>query len=157
MNRLQEIQDKPDTKALRTKPRGDQKPDISMRGSRAGAHVSYSREEQDEEEEEYEDRLSPDDSILILTGANASGKSVYLKTVALIIFMVSHQSCSVVQASGCFVTYARNYHLISPLLLPLQAHIGSFVPASAAIIGLTDKIMTRVSTRESMSKVKLVC
>jgi len=40
------------------------------------------------EEEEYSDLLSPDDSILILTGANASGKSVFLKTVAIIVYMV---------------------------------------------------------------------
>lgn len=40
-------------------------------------------------EEEYSDLLSPDDSILILTGANASGKSVFLKTVAIIVYMVS--------------------------------------------------------------------
>lgn len=40
------------------------------------------------DEEEYSDLLSPDDSILILTGANASGKSVFLKTVALIVYMV---------------------------------------------------------------------
>lgn len=56
----------------------------------------------------------------LLTGANFSGKSVYMKQVAIIVFM---------------------------------AHIGSFVPAERAVIGLTDKIFTRVSTRESVSKV----
>ena len=30
---------------------------------------------------------------------------------------------------------------------------GSFVPADAAVIGLTDKILTRVTTRETVSRV----
>ncbi|KAF2804902.1 uncharacterized protein BDZ99DRAFT_425101 [Mytilinidion resinicola] len=60
-------------------------------------------------------------SLLILTGPNFSGKSVYLKQVALIVFM---------------------------------AHIGSFVPAESARIGLTDKILTRVSTRETVSRIQ---
>ncbi|KAF3043231.1 MutS protein msh5 [Didymella heteroderae] len=58
-------------------------------------------------------------SMLVLTGPNYSGKSVYLKQVALIIFM---------------------------------AHVGSFVPAKCAKIGLTDKILSRVSTRETVSR-----
>lgn len=58
-------------------------------------------------------------STLIITGPNHSGKSVYLKQVALIVYL---------------------------------AHIGSFVPAGSATIGLTDKILTRISTRESVSR-----
>lgn len=58
-------------------------------------------------------------SALILTGPNYSGKSVYLKQVALIVFM---------------------------------AHVGSFVPAESARIGLTDKILSRVTTRETVSR-----
>jgi len=61
-------------------------------------------------------------SMILVTGPNFSGKSVYLKQVAIIVFM---------------------------------AHIGSFVPATKADIGLTDKIMTRVATRESVSRVSL--
>lgn len=57
--------------------------------------------------------------MLVLTGPNYSGKSVYLKQVALIIFM---------------------------------AHVGSFVPAESARIGLTDKILSRVTTRETVSR-----
>lgn len=60
-------------------------------------------------------------SMIVLTGPNFSGKSVYLKQVALIVYM---------------------------------AHIGSFVPAEGACIGLTDKILTRISTRESVSKMQ---
>ncbi|KAI5479415.1 hypothetical protein MNV49_003559 [Pseudohyphozyma bogoriensis] len=58
-------------------------------------------------------------SMLIVTGANYSGKSIYLKQVALITFM---------------------------------AHLGSFVPAEAALIGVTDRILTRISTRETISR-----
>jgi DNA mismatch repair protein MSH5 len=55
---------------------------------------------------------------LILTGPNHSGKSVYLKQTAIIVYL---------------------------------AHIGSFVPATQAIVGLTDCILTCISPRESMS------
>lgn len=60
-------------------------------------------------------------SMLLMTGPNYSGKSVFLKQVAIIVYM---------------------------------AHIGSYVPAEAAKIGLTDKILTRISTRESVSRVQ---
>ncbi|PGH01372.1 DNA mismatch repair protein MSH5 [Blastomyces parvus] len=55
-------------------------------------------------------------SMLLLTGPNFSGKSVYLKQVALIVYM---------------------------------SHIGSFVPAESAKIGITDRILTRITTRET--------
>ncbi|KAI9322167.1 DNA mismatch repair protein MutS [Dichotomocladium elegans] len=58
-------------------------------------------------------------SVALLTGANFSGKSVYVRQVALIVYM---------------------------------AHIGSFVPASRAIIGLTDKMFTCVQAAETVSK-----
>lgn len=58
-------------------------------------------------------------SLLMMTGPNYSGKSVYLKQIALIVYM---------------------------------AQIGSFVPADSARIGLTDKILTRISTQESVSR-----
>ncbi|KAI7782338.1 hypothetical protein LA080_013613 [Diaporthe eres] len=58
-------------------------------------------------------------SMLVMTGPNHSGKSVYLKQVALIVYL---------------------------------AHIGSFVPADQACIGLTDRLLTRIATRESVSR-----
>ncbi|RCH88492.1 MutS protein msh5 [Rhizopus azygosporus] len=58
-------------------------------------------------------------SIQVVTGANFSGKSVYLKQVALITYM---------------------------------AHIGSFVPAQETIIGITDRIYTRIQTLETILK-----
>ncbi|KAI9708990.1 MAG: hypothetical protein M1812_007803 [Candelaria pacifica] len=60
-------------------------------------------------------------STLMMTGPNYSGKSVFLKQIALIVYM---------------------------------AHIGSFVPAERAKIGLTDKILTRIATRETVSKIQ---
>ena len=60
-------------------------------------------------------------SMVLMTGPNYSGKSVYLKQVAIIVYM---------------------------------AHIGSFVPAEAAKIGRTDKIMTRIRTGESVSRIQ---
>ena len=59
--------------------------------------------------------------MVLMTGPNYSGKSVYLKQVAIVVYM---------------------------------AHIGSFVPAEAAKIGITDKILTRISTRESVSRIQ---
>ena len=58
-------------------------------------------------------------NMLMLTGPNYSGKSVYLKQVALIIYL---------------------------------AQIGSFVPADSCIVGVTDKILTRITTTETVSK-----
>ena len=58
--------------------------------------------------------------ITLLTGANYSGKTVYLTQIALIVYM---------------------------------AHIGSFVPAKSATIGITDRILARISNRESISRV----
>ncbi|KAI1322005.1 muts domain V-domain-containing protein [Xylariaceae sp. FL0255] len=58
-------------------------------------------------------------STIVLTGPNHSGKSVYLKQVAIIVYL---------------------------------SHIGCFVPAEHAEIGLTDRILTRVATRESVAR-----
>ncbi|KAJ5634012.1 DNA mismatch repair protein MutS core [Penicillium herquei] len=60
-------------------------------------------------------------SMLLLTGPNYSGKSVYMKQVALIVYL---------------------------------AQIGSFVPAESAALGITDKILTKINTQESVSKIQ---
>ncbi|KGO72917.1 DNA mismatch repair protein MutS, core [Penicillium italicum] len=60
-------------------------------------------------------------SMLLLTGPNYSGKSVYIKQVALIVYL---------------------------------AQVGSFVPADSAELGVTDKILTKINTQESVSKVQ---
>jgi DNA mismatch repair protein MSH5 len=84
--------------------------DVQARGTAVPATIATSIE-------------APQDgpSVLIMTGPNYSGKSVYLKQVALIVYM---------------------------------AHVGSFVPAEAATIGITDKILTRITTRESVSRMQ---
>ncbi|KAK8048556.1 dna mismatch repair protein msh5 protein [Apiospora phragmitis] len=58
-------------------------------------------------------------STVILTGPNHSGKSIYLKQIALIVYL---------------------------------AHLGCFVPADRARIGITDRILTRIATRESVTR-----
>lgn len=69
------------------------------------------------------DSTSSEDSniptLLLITGPNYSGKSVYLKQVALIGYL---------------------------------AQVGSFVPARQASLGIIDRVMTRVTTRETVSK-----
>ncbi|KAH1888505.1 hypothetical protein KXW42_000019 [Aspergillus fumigatus] len=60
-------------------------------------------------------------SMLILTGPNYSGKSVYVKQVALNVYL---------------------------------AQVGSFVPAEKAEIGVADKILVKMNSQESVSKIQ---
>ncbi|CAG8717154.1 11818_t:CDS:10, partial [Dentiscutata erythropus] len=80
-----------------------------------------------DDDEMYEDSLTDEkdtyNSVMLLSGANYSGKSVYLKQVALIVYMT---------------------------------HIGSFVPAESATIGLTDKIFTRIQTKETIQSAFMI-
>lgn len=62
--------------------------------------------------------ISSDKNVALITGPNTSGKSVYLKQVALIVYL---------------------------------SHIGSFVPCEKARIGLTDAILTRINSVETVS------
>lgn len=114
LSRLEQLQNKPDVGAYkraemraarlaarardraceaRESKKVDRKDDIEG-DSDGQQEEDASRDDQEngeaweEDVDEEESLLSPDDSILILTGANASGKSVFLKTVALIVYMV---------------------------------------------------------------------
>lgn len=60
-----------------------------------------------------------ENQVSIITGANASGKSLYLSQIGLIVYM---------------------------------AHLGCYIPAEYAKIGVTDKILTRIATMESLEK-----
>lgn len=46
----------------------------------------------------------------------------------------------------------KSIYLKQTAIITYLAHIGSFVPATQAVIGLTDKILTRISTKESVSR-----
>jgi len=82
-------------------------------------------------------------SVVLLTGANYSGKSVYLKQVF---------SISIRLKIGCSHCVHGTYRKVESVAKYLMH---SFVPAESAVIGITDKILTRVQTRESVSKVDI--
>ncbi|KAL9589019.1 MAG: hypothetical protein Q9203_002186 [Teloschistes exilis] len=50
----------------------------------------------------------------------------------------------------------KSVHLKKVALIVYMAHVGSFVPADAAIIGLTDKILTRIATKETTTKIQSI-
>lgn len=85
----------------------------------AGGPGEQADEGEDESSAELERNSIEHPSTLVLTGPNHSGKSIYLKQAALIVYL---------------------------------AHIGCFVPAERARIGITDRILTRIATRESVAK-----
>ncbi|KAI0845599.1 muts domain V-domain-containing protein [Daldinia vernicosa] len=85
----------------------------------AGGPGEQNDEGEDESSAELERNSIEHPSTLVLTGPNHSGKSIYLKQAALIVYL---------------------------------AHIGCFVPAERARIGITDRILTRIATRESVAK-----
>ncbi|KAI5305413.1 hypothetical protein KEM56_004513 [Ascosphaera pollenicola] len=60
-----------------------------------------------------------------------------------------HQGPSMLLLTG--PNYSGKIQVASIVFL---AHVGSFVPADSASIGLTDKILTRVTTRETVTKMK---
>lgn len=48
----------------------------------------------------------------------------------------------------------KSVHIKQVALIVYMAHVGCFVPADAATIGLTDKILTRIATKETITRVQ---
>ena len=89
-----------------------------------------------------------DGRINIVTGPNFSGKSVYL--------VRCHASCAVpAQHPGALAesSDAAAFLQKQVAIIVFLAHVGSFVPADSATVGLTDRIFTRVATTESLSAI----
>lgn len=93
--------------------------DTFLGAESSGSHVAINTEHSHAPSSVMSYGVDDQPSMLMMTGPNYSGKSVYLKQVALIVYM---------------------------------AHVGCFVPAEAAIIGLTDKILTRLATKETITR-----
>ena len=87
--------------------------------TRAGRHPVVELTQRDEPFVPNDVSLHPEQAIIILTGPNMAGKSVFLRQIALI---------------------------------TLMAHIGSFVPADAAHIGLVDRVFTRVGAADDIAR-----
>ncbi|MFZ1401497.1 MAG: DNA mismatch repair protein MutS [Anaerolineae bacterium] len=86
---------------------------------KAGRHPVVELTQRDEPFVPNDVSLHPEQAIIILTGPNMAGKSVFLRQIALI---------------------------------TLMAHIGSFVPADAAHIGLVDRVFTRVGAADDIAR-----
>ncbi|KAL8736313.1 MAG: hypothetical protein Q9166_000468 [cf. Caloplaca sp. 2 TL-2023] len=48
----------------------------------------------------------------------------------------------------------KSVHLKQIALIVYMAHVGCFVPADGAVVGLTDKILTRIATKETMTRMQ---
>jgi DNA mismatch repair protein MSH5 len=79
-------------------------------------------------------------NMILITGANYSGKSVYMKQVSHILHLTQ----------VALIVYMSHLGRFQPFITILNV---SFVPAQSAVIGITDKILTRIATKESVSKV----
>ncbi|KAF8442923.1 DNA mismatch repair protein MutS [Boletus edulis BED1] len=93
-------------------------------------------------------------SVVLCTGANACGKSVYLKQIALIQYMaqVFHELGTHLANVG-FIDWEVKQET-STITSLLTKSFRSFVPAESATLGVVDKIFTRIHTRESVSKIQ---
>ncbi|KIJ64516.1 hypothetical protein HYDPIDRAFT_40260 [Hydnomerulius pinastri MD-312] len=93
-------------------------------------------------------------SVVLCTGANACGKSVYLKQVALIQYMAQASISIVADELTRPICFRRLEGTFPDIAWVPVAQSSSFVPAESARLGIVDKIFTRIQTRESVSKVQ---
>jgi DNA mismatch repair protein MSH5 len=84
--------------------------------------------------------------INIVTGPNFSGKSVYLVRLSERMSFVHHILTSMACPFPCWSAPLQK----QVALIVFLAHTGSFVPADEAIIGLTDRIFTRITSSDSL-------
>ena len=84
----------------------------------AGRHPVVERALRDEPFTPNDLHLDNDERILVITGPNMAGKSVYLRQAALIVLM---------------------------------AQMGSFVPADRALVGIVDRIFTRIGAQDEVA------
>lgn len=98
---------------------------------------------------------APVPSMLLLTGPNYSGKSVYMKQVRSVGKKFLNHNLTVIQVA--LIVYLAQigryvkFKFASCQRIQLTGH--SFVPAESAELGITDKILTKINTQESVSKV----
>lgn len=90
--------------------------------------------------------IAPDKCLAVLTGPNFSGKSIYLKQVRGSLF----------RRNLNLDFQAENFFFVPPFcaqvgILVYLAHIGSFLPCKQAIIGITDRIFTRIESLETFT------
>ncbi|KAI0297721.1 hypothetical protein BC826DRAFT_1000939 [Russula brevipes] len=109
-----------------------------------GAGIGSSLTVHGEDDDLMSERNLQGNSVVICTGANACGKSVYLKQTALIQLMAQVGLSLPNYITSIETTHPRSVDPYGP----------SFVPAESATLGIVDKIFTRVQTRESVSKVQ---
>ncbi|WEW55812.1 hypothetical protein PRK78_001245 [Emydomyces testavorans] len=83
-------------------------------------------------------------SMLLLTGPNYSGKSVQENRITY------QQKRKADKNQVALIVYMA--HIGRRVNVPLNLNFASFVPAESATIGFTDKILTRITTRETVSK-----
>lgn len=98
---------------------------------------------------------APAPSMLLLTGPNYSGKSVYMKQVSTSLkqALSYHVTAFIQVALIVYLAQIGRYVKSSPHANDFQLSSHSFVPADSAELGITDKILTKINTQESVSKV----
>lgn len=91
-------------------------------------------------------------SMLLLTGPNYSGKSVYMKQVGTCPTLSLARFLKALGCSHCLP--CANWKVWFFNLGGIhETNLSSFVPAESAELGITDKILTKINTQETVSKV----